>query len=224
MATSGSTDYSVNARNIIKFAFRKLRVIASGEDPTAAQSADAVVELNLMLKAWQRYESLWRLTEGFITLVAADGDYTLSPQPHRVISARYRDANGNDVPMTLLTREEYFDLPSKTMSGIPTQYYVDYQRGSTVFYTWPVISSVTTETVRYTYQRKFEDIDSLDNDLDVRQEWEEVVGYNLAVRLAENHGRVGEIVQRIIARAEAGLEEMQDDDREDEVRFVAGWQ
>ena len=223
MATSGSIDYGFTARQAVTFALRKIKVLASGEDPTAEDAEDAQIELNLMLKGWQKHENLWRHTEGSITLLADTYSYALSTAttiPHRVISARYRNASSIDLPMTLMTREEYYDLPDKTTTGIPTQYYVDYQRANPTFLLWQSLASVTTETIQYTYQRKYDDIDSLDNDLDVRQEHFEVVGYNLAERLCDDYGKSGPGVDRLTARASMLLEQALDEDREDFVQFV----
>jgi hypothetical protein len=122
--------------------------------------------------------------------------------------------------MEELTREEYYDIPLKTAAGTPTHFYVDYQRAAVTFYTWPVLADATTETVKYTYQRKYEDIDDLGNDIDVKAEFLEVVDYNLAARLADHYGRKGEHINRIIARAQLLLDEALDDDREGYVQFV----
>src|SRR5688572_18163611 len=132
MTTSGSIDLTFDARAAITFALRKLGVVAVNQTPTAAQAEGARTELNLMLKGWSRYPWLWRMTEGTITLAAGDYDYTLSPVPNRVISARYRNSSGTDLPLTLLNRQQYFDLPIRSGSGSPTQFYVDYQRDSAV--------------------------------------------------------------------------------------------
>lgn len=221
MALSGSIDLTFDARATITYALRKLGVLSVNQTPTAAQAAGAMTEFNLMLKGWQRHESLWRLQEGSVTLLANDADYTLSPVPHRVISARYRDANSIDTPMALMTRAEYYDLPQKTITGVPTTFYVDYQRASTVMYVWPLLSSVTTETVKYTYFAKQDDIDSLDDDINIRQEFFEAVGYGLADRLASDYGRSGTARhQDISLRALTLLEQALDEDREDEIRFV----
>lgn len=220
MALSGSVDYSRTARQLITFALKKIRVIASDETPSAQDAVDGMETLNLILKDWQKYENLWRLTEGSITLVASTYSYTMSPVPHRVISARYRDANSRDIPMMLMSREDYFNLPDKSVDGVPTQYYVDYQRAATTFYVWPGKASVTTETIKHTYLKKFDDIDSLDNDIEVRQEHYNTLAYHLAAQLADEYGRSGPVIDRIIARSEVLLEQSLDEDREDEYRFI----
>lgn len=225
MATSGSDDFNVTAQQIIDFALKKLRVVAANSTPTALQAEGAKLELNMMLKTWMKHENLWRLEEESVTPVANTASYTLTTQkPHRVVSARWRSSSSTDQEMILLTRDEYFNLPTKTATGLPTQYYVDYQRAVPVLYVWPVPATVTTETIQLTCFRRFEDIDSLDDDLDVRQEHFEGVGYNLAKRLGITYGRAGTPTYAgIVQEADLFLETLLDEDREDEVRFAPGF-
>ena len=223
MATSGTTTYSLTSRQVIDYALHKLRVLGANETATAEQATGALRELNVLLKEWMKYPNLWRETEASVTLVASTYSYTLSPVPHRVVSVRYRDSGSRDTPMRPLSREEYYNFPKKDSVGIPTQYYVDYQRSAATLKLWQSLSSVTTETLPYTYLRKFEDVAALDDDIDIRQEHLGMAGYSLAARLADDYGREGEVTNRVILRAEEMREELLDSDREDEVRFVAGW-
>ncbi len=225
MSTSGTDTYAFTARNCITFALRKLGIVAQTATPTATQAQNALVDLNLMLKAWMKYENLWRIEQESVTPVANTASYTLTSQkPHRIVASRWRNTSGTDLPMTLMTREEYFDLPVKTATGLPTMYYVDYQRAVPVLYIWPVPSSVTTETIQLTSFRRFEDVTSLDEDIDIRQEHFEGVAYNLAKRLGIDAGRVGtERYRAVVEFAEKWREEFLDEDREDEIRFVVGY-
>lgn len=220
MALSGSIDYSLTARELITYALKKIRVVAAGETPSAEDMQDSLEDLNLMLKGLQlRSPNLWRQTVGTVTLVAATASYTLSPRPFRVTEARYRDANGRDLPMEEWTRQEYYDMPVKTNSGIPTAYYVDHQRSTATMYIWSVPSSVTTETIQYTYQRVFQDLDSVDNDIDIPQEHMDTIGYALADRLMETFG----VDDPRITRRAAYLMAIADSaDREGIVRFEPG--
>jgi hypothetical protein len=220
MATSGTITFNMTARELITFSLRKINLVDENEDPPAGMTARAMTELNVMLKEWQKYENLWRMTEGSVTLIASTFSYALSPVPHRVISARYRDANARDIPMDPLTREEYYDMPLKTGAGIPTQYYTDYQRAAVTMYLWQCPASITTETVKYTFQRKFEDISDPANDIDIKQDHFGTVGYNLAARMADDYGRTGEAINRVIARAEQLRNDALDEDREDFIQFV----
>lgn len=218
MATSGSTDYTMTARQLVTFALRKCRIVATFASPSAEEMASGIEDLNLMLKGWQMSgPNLWRQTEGSVTLVADTASYALSPRPYRVIDARYRDTAGRDLPMEMLTRQEYYDMLLKTTQGIPTQWYFDPQRDAGTLYVWPVLSAATTETIRFTYQRRFEDIDSPDDNIDIAQEYLDVVGYALADRLCDTFGvddpKIGKRAAYLMAQAASA-------DREDVYRFV----
>lgn len=217
MATSGSIDYSLNAREICTYALKKLRVIGAGETPSSEDMADALEELNVMLKGWSvTGPNLWRQTFGAVTITNATASYTLSPRPVRVIECRYRNASGIDLPMVELTRQKYVDLPQKSSSGTPTQYFVDYQRAVTTLYVWPVLATASGETFQYTYQRSFEDLDALTNDLDIPQEHLDVVGYNLADRLQDQFGKD---IPRVTQRAMMLRQQASDFDRDPYVTF-----
>ena len=220
MATSSSINLSLTAGQIIEYALRKINVLAEAQSASAEAADRALTELEVMLKEWMPYSAIWRLKEGYVDLVANQQGYSLTPRPYRVIDVRYRDVNTNDIPMTELTRPEYYDLPKKSTTGVPTSWYFDAQRSTSDFFIWPVLSSVTTETLRVTYQRRIEDIDDTDNEVDVDQEHLSTVGYNLAARLADDYGRKGPHIDRVIARAEQLKERMMDMDRPEVIRFV----
>lgn len=218
MATSGSIAFTLNAREVCTYALEELRVVGEGLDADAGDIAKVLRRLNLMLKSWQvTGPNLWRQTDGTVSLVASTAAYTLTPRPFRVIEARYRSASGVDIPMFDLTRDEYMETPLKTSSGVPTNFYVDYQRSSAVMYVWPVPASVTTETIRFTYQRTPEDIASLDNDLDIPQEYLELVGGSLAVRCFSLFGKSD---NKLEERVGGLMADFIDADREQVVRFV----
>lgn len=220
MSTSNSIDFNLTARQVIEYALRKINILGQGQAADGDAAEEAMRELNLLLKEWQKHEQIWILTEGYVTPIASTGAYTLTPIPHRIIDCRYRNSSSIDTPMYEMTRQEYFDLPDKTSTGVPTQFYFDPQRGESVLYIWPLLSSVSTETIRVTYQRRFEDVDDLANNLDVRQEHLGLVGMNLAARLADTYGRSGDSISRIISRAESMLQEALDEDRPEMIRFM----
>lgn len=220
MATSGSIDFSLTAREVITHALRMIGVAAVFEDASGEDASIAMRQLNLMLKGWQNAgPHIFRQTEGSATLVTSTASYALSPRPYRVLDARYRDANGRDLPMLELTRQEYYDLPLKTSTGVPTTYYFDHQRAAGTLYVWPVPASVTTETIRYTYQRVFEDIDDLANEIDVPSEHLDLVTYALADRLMDLYGKDN---GRITQRAMMLERNARDMDREAVIRMVPG--
>ena len=223
MALSGSQNFSINARELIIQALRKMAVLGVAQSLDADEAEAARIELNTLLKGWQRRgPHLWKKTEGSITLINATASYDLAAtlNPLRILSARYRDTAGRDLPMRPFTRDEYFDLPLKTSTGIPTQYYFDPQRGAPTLYVWPVKATITTETLKVTFQKRIDDIDDLNNDIDIPQEHFDVTLYALADRLLDDYGVDGEVAQRITMRSQALLQDAMDWEREDDVYFT----
>lgn len=223
MATSNSINLALTAREIINYALRKINIVAQTENASGDDAERARIELNLMLKGWMRYEHLWRRHEGYVTVLANTRGYTLTPRPYRIYDVRYRNSSGIDLPMTPMTKEQYYELPDKGSNGIPTQWFFDPQRDTDSLFVWPVLLTVdgtTPETFRVSYQRRFEDVDTLTENVDIPQQYLDVVGHNLAARLADSYGRAGAHIDRILQRAEMLKQEMLDDDREDLVQFM----
>jgi hypothetical protein len=216
MTTSGTTAFTMTARQLVSYALSKIEVLSAGETPTAEDAEYTILELNMMLKELQIFgPNLWRQTEGSQTLSANVAAYTLLTKPFRISDCRFRQG-GRDLPMELLTRPEYFDMPLKTSTGIPTQYYFDAQRDSGTLYIWPVMAAVAGETIYYTYQRRFEDVTSLDQTIDVPPEALSLIGYMLSARIADAFGADAQLLR---AQADRMMLMHQSADREPEYRF-----
>lgn len=212
MATSGSVDFSMDAREIITEAFQTAKIVAAGETPTAEEMSDGERKLNLMLKTWSAKEHLWIRTEGTTALVASTASYAITGA-RRMLSVRRRTSS-IDTPMNELAREEYYDLPTKSATGMPVSWYFDPQRATRTLYVWPTASTaIAASTVLYyTYLRVIEDIDALENDPDVPQEWLEALVYSLAARLALSYG--SDMVVPLTAIAERLVADLAAQDQE----------
>lgn len=186
MATSGTSAFSENVRQIITSALEEIGVISVGGTPGAEDSTKAVETLNLMLKTWGASPDpkLWLLTEGSVTLLAATASYAL-PAARKVISVRKR-TSGSDLPLIELSRQEYYDYPAKSSAGMPFQWFFDPQRAVRTLYVInvPGTAEAASTTLPYTYLRLIEDISTLDDDFDIPVEWLEVLKFGLAARLA----------------------------------------
>ena len=121
--TSGTTTFSVTRDDIIKGALRKIGVVAQGESPTSDQLTEASFALNLMVKAWEADGMpLWALRTTAIPLTDGVNAYNIgttktvnTDKPLKVIQAWIRDTTSNvDVPMRILTKQEYSILGNKT--------------------------------------------------------------------------------------------------------------
>lgn len=212
MATSGSVDFSLTAREIITEAFQTAKIIAAGETPTSDEMDDGERKLNLMLKTWSAKEHLWIRTEGTQALTASTASYPITGA-RRMLSVRRRTSS-IDTPMGELAREEYYDLPTKSGTGTPVNWYFDPQTSVRTLFVWPTAStSVAANTVLYfTYLRVIEDIDALENDPDVPQEWLEALIYSLAARLAQAYG--SDALQSVMAIAAGLVSELSAQDQE----------
>lgn len=184
MATSGSVDFTLTARELIQNAYELAGVYGDGEAVNANDASSALVHLNLMVKTWGAQERLWVKTETTQALSASTASYTLSAA-RKVLSVRRRTSS-IDTPLLEISHAEYQDIPSKAQTGYPLQWYFDRQRSTKLLYVWPVPTAAiaASTTLYYTYLRAIEDFDDLANDPDVPQEWLEALTYNLAKRLA----------------------------------------
>lgn len=208
MAVSNSIDFTLTAAEIIEEARREVGIQADEEPIDAQALVTGLRTLNRMLKAWQAEGVMcWTLTEGTLTLVASDESYvfgsggTFTTVPLEITSIRI-NRGSNDIPMFRMSREEYFDLPNKTITGYPTQFYYDRQRSGGTLYVWPA-PDATAGTLKFTYRRIIMDVDASNNDLDLPQEWYDAIIFGLAKRLAGHAWLLGtEDGKRVMVEAE----------------------
>lgn len=197
--TSGTTTFSITRDDIIKGALRKIGVVAQGEVPTIDQVTEASFALNLMVKAWEPDGMpLWALRTTPIPLTAGINSYSIgtgktvnTDKPLRVIQAWNRDSISKvDIPMRIITKQEYSILGNKTTSGNPIQIYYEPLSDYGNLYVFPTPSTVdaTNNQVYITYQRPYEDFNIATDTPDFPQEWYNAVVYGLAVQLAPEYG------------------------------------
>lgn len=193
MSTSGSTDYTQTRDDIIKRALRLIGALAQGESPTTDQVTEAAVALNGLVKAWEADGMpLWAIKERTIPLVTNTNTYTLdTPKPLKVLQAWYRNTTSNvDVPMRVITRDEYNRLGNKSSAGTPIQVYYEPRRDDGVLHVFPTPSATDAANINIhiVYQAPFDDFDLATDTPDFPQEWYDAVTYGLATRLAPEYG------------------------------------
>ena len=199
MTTSGTTSFSISRDDLIKGALRKIGVVPQGETPTADMITEAAQALNLLVKSWQADGMpLWALRTYAVTLTAGTNSYEIgtgktinTDKPLKVIQAWNRDVNSNiDIPMRIITKQEYSILGNKTTSGNPIQIYYEPLRDSGVLHIFPTPSNTdaSQQQIYITYQRPYEDFNSSTDTPDFPQEWYMAVLYGLAVILASEYG------------------------------------
>lgn len=211
MSTSGAQNFNMTAGQIVEKAFHVLGKAAEGEAMTPRMYADGLSSLNLMIKTMGASDRLWVRTERTVALVAGQIAYALSPRPLRVISARRR-TSGIDVPLLELSRQEYDEIPTKTINpATPISFYFDPQVPAANLYVWPAASaSVAASTeLRLTVLRRMDDMVTAADDLDMPQEWFQAVIWNLADDLETeypvNDARLAGKIERRAAILRANL-------------------
>lgn len=107
-------------------------------------------------------------------------------RPLRVLDGYVRQTEGNDVPVRVISKDEYNRFGQKTSMGTSVQVYYDPQMGGGVLYVYPV-TQTAGQVLYLEVQSPIADI-ALNETADLPQEWLEAIMYNLALRLALNYG------------------------------------
>lgn len=197
MSTSGVTAWSLTARDIVKAAMGELAVIAPGTDPDADEEQDCILRLNALLKSWSlRGVTLSRETTGTVTTTGGTAAVTLDAGVRAISSARLIVSATNERQLWPMGRTDYLSLPNKASVGSPTMYYLSRERDAAILYLWPV--SATAATIAIDYDRIPETVTDPSETVDIREELQETVYTNLAVRIAGIFGQQPppELVQR----------------------------
>jgi hypothetical protein len=216
MAVSGSTDHKSTAVELITDARRLLSIQAEEQALPDVAKGIGLRFLTMMLKDWQVDPDLgtWLETQGTMALAASTASYVFGAGgafvtvPFEIVALRVSLSGGNEIPMTRMSRADYFDLPNRTTTGFPTQYFYDRQRDNGTLYVWPVPADNNYD-VSFTYRRRIMDIDAGTDNFDLPPEWEWAIVNNLAVLLIPVYGRGGtpEAAQ-VITQADVSLSKL----------------
>lgn len=202
--SDATIDFTLVTSQIIDEAFDLCGIGSEGEAISADQYARARRSLNLIVKALGASDHMWLRTERDVTLIADTASYVLDPKPGRVLEVRrHNTASGIDTPMMEWAREQYTAMPNKQTASIPTAFYYDPQKDAGTLYVWPAPSASTAAgfTLRLTYLRRIQDLDSPNDAADFPQEWLLALSYMLAEQLALKYGTRPDIRSEITGRA-----------------------
>ena len=123
MAVSGSTDFELNVTDYIEEAFERCGL----EVRTAYDLKTAKRSINLMLAEWaNRGLNQWTISQNTQALTASDGEYSLDANTIDVLSVSLRRSDV-DYSMDRVSRDEFLNIPNKTTTGRPTQFFLDRQ-------------------------------------------------------------------------------------------------
>ena len=123
MATSNSTDFDLDVAEYIEEAYERCGL----ETRTGYDLQTAKRSLNIMLAEWaNRGLNQWTIEQRTQALTANDSEYSLGTDIIDILSLVVR-RSGTDFSMTRISRDTFLNLPNKTSTGRPTQYFLDRQ-------------------------------------------------------------------------------------------------
>jgi hypothetical protein len=123
MTTSGSKNFELDVSDYIEEAFERCGVeVRTGYDLKTAKRS-----LNLLLADWaNRGLNQWTIRQTTVTCVSGTSDYTLDADTIDILSVVVRRDN-TDYGIERLSRDEYLNIPDKTSTGRPSQFFLDRQ-------------------------------------------------------------------------------------------------
>jgi len=196
MATSGSFDFVVDRDDLITEALQQCGRLGDHESPSANQLSSCGRTLNMLIKAWQADGlQLWLRKTYSFTHTSGTESYTFGPSGtggserfNQVLYAWRQNSDGVDVPLRILSQQEYLDLSDKDTVGVTTAIHYDPQLSLGVLYVWPTGEASNTDTINIIGQRPLYDFDAASDDADIPQEWYLALMFHLAWAVTGKYG------------------------------------
>lgn len=181
------------SRTLIKAAFRKIGVLASGETPKHDEEQEAFDDIKRMLEAWSTKQVfVYASTEDNFALAAGTASYTMGAggtasltRAKKILNAFVRDSGNYDHPVEIISEGQYNAIPSKTTQSRPNRLFYDPTYASGTIYLYPVPASV--ETMYIESLKLLQSLTTVTTTISLPGEYEEAIIYNLAVRLAPEY-------------------------------------
>lgn len=182
MPTSGDISGTLTARDICRMSMLLIGGPLMNGEVTAEDGLLMMTQLNFMLKSWQSQGcNLWRLSDETVIIPADTPTVTLEPRVLDVMEARLVIEPTFQRSLSRWEWGDYRALPNKLSAGAPTCYSLNKQRTEIEFSVWPVPTE--DSVIRYSGARVIQDVNDLDDEVDVPQEWIETVWVCLAERM-----------------------------------------
>lgn len=108
--------------------------------------------------------------------------------PKQITNVRLHYGTNNERMLTEYSRDGYLQRNNKTLASTPFSYYVEDNLTNKKIYVFPVPEDLS-QSLRFTYIKALDDINSLTNDVEFPAEWEKALVLNLAVEVALEFGK-----------------------------------
>jgi hypothetical protein len=206
MTTSGSTDFELNVADYVEEAFERCGLeVRTGYDLQTARRS-----LNLLFADWaNRGLNQWTVAQRTQTVTANDVDYDLGTDVIDVLSMVVTRSSV-DFSMDRISRDTYLNIPSKTTTGRPTQFFIDRQITPKIK-VWPAPEN-STDVLKFDCLTRIEDADAAVNTVDVPFRFYPCLAAGLAYYLSMK--RAPDRVQLLKAVYEEEFDRAQAEDRD----------
>jgi len=108
-------------------------------------------------------------------------------KPLEVTQVTLQQGTNNEVVLTRMPRERYFNLSDKAAIGSPNQFYFLKRRLDGVLYIWTTASDVS-QPINFTYQPYLDNLVNQADELDFPIEWAKPITWTLASELCTPYG------------------------------------
>ena len=161
MAVSGSVDFELDVSDYVEEAFERCGLeVRTGYDLKTARRS-----LNLMLAEWaNRGLNQWTITQRTQALTSGTRTYALSTDIIDILTAVVTRSS-TDFSLTRVSRDDDLNIPTKSTTGRPTQFFLDRQITPSLRL-WPTPDN-STDVVVYNALTRIDDADTAVNTLDV---------------------------------------------------------
>ena len=206
MALSGSTDFELDVADYIEEAFERCGLeVRTGYDLKTAKRS-----LNLLFADWaNRGLNQWTIEQRSFTVTASDGEYALGNDVIDILSLVVR-RSGIDYSLSRISRDTYLNIPSKTTTGRPTQFFVDRQITPNLKI-WPLPDNAT-DVIVYDALTRLDDADTYLNTIAVPFRFYPALAAGLAYYISMK--RAPDRIQMLKPIYEEELARAMDEDRD----------
>jgi|TARA_E500000318_G_C3554262_1_gene210343 hypothetical protein len=181
MSTSGTTTFDLDIDELIEEAFERcgMRMMAGYQLKSARRS------LNLIFLDWaNRGLNLWTIEQATSAITAGTANFTVDNDTVNILSAVIRETSGStntDISIQRISREEYLNVPNKTVQARPSQYYVE-RTNTPKVYLYPAADKAYT--FLYYRIRRIQDAGIYTNETDVNFRFLPCIVSGLAYQLS----------------------------------------
>jgi len=161
MTVSGSTNFELDVTEYIEEAFERCGLeVRTGYDLKTAKRS-----LNIMLAEWaNRGLNQWTIAQRTQALTPSDGEYSLNADVIDILSMSVL-RNGTYLSMARISRDAYLNIPNKSTTGRPNQFFLDRQITPNLKI-WPIPEN-STDVIYYDALTRIDDADTPVNTLKI---------------------------------------------------------